>query len=82
MGMTPSHLYNLYGYIIVEDGRKQYRRILRHPAIYENKILEGANSMNFPIERPARFKLMINRATADALALGILSSRIRPRARG
>jgi putative ABC transport system substrate-binding protein len=48
--------------------------ILRHAAGQVDKVLEGTNPCEIPIEQPTKFELAINLRTVKALGLTILPS--------
>jgi ABC-type uncharacterized transport system substrate-binding protein len=49
------------------DRPDQYRRT----AIYVDKIFNGTQAGNMPVERPVKFELFVNRKTGPSLGLSI-----------
>src|SRR5262249_29885505 len=57
-GLLMNYGPNLYG-------------LYRHAATYVDKILKGAKPGDLPVQRPARFELIINLKTAKGIGLTI-----------
>jgi len=49
-------------------------QLFRSSAVYVDKILQGANPSDLPIEQPTKFELVINLSAAKKLGLTIPSS--------
>jgi putative ABC transport system substrate-binding protein len=43
--------------------------VFRRAAEYVHRILQGARPSELPVERPARFRLSVNLATAKAIGI-------------
>jgi ABC-type uncharacterized transport system substrate-binding protein len=45
--------------------------MIRHAAVFVDKIIRGAKPYQIPIEQPIKFKLIINLKTAQLLGLSL-----------
>jgi putative ABC transport system substrate-binding protein len=77
-GLAARHrLPAVYGYSLYAEagGLMAYAAsrvdLIRHIAVYVDKILKGARPADLPMEQPRKFELVINLKTAKALGLTI-----------
>ena len=75
--MNASRLPAIYAYSeFAEAGglisySTDFEDLFRQAAVYIDKILRGANPGDLPVQQPAKFKLVVNLKTAEAIGLTV-----------